>query len=567
MDLKQYEQKKFALAEIIRATQAIDTKDGALLSEARELQARLAEDRFNVMVVGRFSRGKSTLMNALLGGNYLPTGIVPLTSVITTVRYGSRKQVVLHFTGTGLAREAPLSQLAEYVTQRENPGNVKKLAYAEVQFPIELLRRGFFFVDSPGLGSPIIENTLTTERFLPQADAFVLVTSYESPLSVEEDRILQRIRNANKKLYIAMNKQDTVGPEDRDEAIKFVRKRLKQFGFAEEPQIFSISAKEALGAKQTQNATQLERSGLQAFETELLRFLIEERAQWFLTNMYKRTMNFLLERSHAEQSPGVEDPCKVLIERLRQQQSFILGASDRLQDSTRTDANITDGPYVLEVDRKTGCRICGEVLESIFRFLSKYQYDLTINPETQQDHAKRGGFCTLHTWQYEGISSPQGVCEAYPRLTHHIAEELARFAGRVSQQGRSIEMLRSLLSTSKTCRVCQERIDAERMAVENVAAAVRQAAHQEPHVPACCLPHLVLVIESLGQGTDAQNLLQAHAHLMERTTEDLQRYALKHNALRRHLTSEEERRASQLALLLLAGHRNVSAPWVIEYLI
>jgi len=57
MDLKQYEQKKFALAEIIRATQAIDTKDGALLSEARELQARLAEDRFNVMVVGRFSRG------------------------------------------------------------------------------------------------------------------------------------------------------------------------------------------------------------------------------------------------------------------------------------------------------------------------------------------------------------------------------------------------------------------------------------------------------------------------------------------------------------------------------
>ena len=57
MDLKQYEQKKFALAEIIRATLAIDAKDGALLSEARELQARLAEDRFNVMVVGRFSRG------------------------------------------------------------------------------------------------------------------------------------------------------------------------------------------------------------------------------------------------------------------------------------------------------------------------------------------------------------------------------------------------------------------------------------------------------------------------------------------------------------------------------
>lgn len=567
MDLKQYEQKKFALAEIIRATQAIDTKDGALLSEARELQARLAEDRFNLMVVGRFSRGKSTLMNALLGGDYLPTGIVPLTSVITTVRYGSRKQVVLHFTGTGLTREAPLSQLAEYVTQRENPGNVKKLAYAEVQFPVEVLRRGFFFVDSPGLGSPILENTLTTERFLPQADAFILVTSYESPLSEEEDRILQRIRNMRKKLYVVLNKQDTVGREERDEAIEFVKERLEQFSFAEDPQIFSISAREALEARQPQNATQLERSGLQEFETELMRFLIEERAQSFLVNMYERTTSFLIERSRAGRSPALEDAYLALIERLRDQRSVILGASDPPQDLIRTDANAAAGPYALEVDRKTGCRICGEILESIFRFLSKYQYDLTIQPEMQQDHARRGGFCTLHTWQYEGISSPQGVCEAYPRLTHSIAEELARFAGCVSQQGESIETLRSLLSTSRTCRVCQERIDAERRAVAKAADAVRRAADQERHVPACCLPHLVAVIESLGPGTGAQNLLQAHAHLMERTSEDLQRYALKHDALRRDLTSEEERRASQLALLLLAGHRNVSAPWVIEYLI
>jgi hypothetical protein len=54
---------------------------------------------------------------------------------------------------------------------------------AEIQLPAEILRRGFYFVDTPGLGSVIVENTLTTETFLPEADAFVLVTSYESPLS------------------------------------------------------------------------------------------------------------------------------------------------------------------------------------------------------------------------------------------------------------------------------------------------------------------------------------------------------------------------------------------------
>ncbi len=183
MNLKEYEQAKFAITDIIRSAQAIDTKDDALHAECRDLLTRLAEDRFNLLVVGRFSGGKSTLMNALLGGDHLPTGIVPLTSVLTTVRYGSRKHVLLNFNDSGLRREVPLSQLSEYVTQQSNPGNTKHIAYAEIELPVEILRRGFFFVDSPGLGSAISENTQTTEQFLPEADAFILVTSYESPLS------------------------------------------------------------------------------------------------------------------------------------------------------------------------------------------------------------------------------------------------------------------------------------------------------------------------------------------------------------------------------------------------
>jgi len=166
MDLKEYEQRKFHLAEIIRSAQAINTKSTELNGDCRELLARLAEDQFNLMVVGRFSRGKSTLMNAILGGDYLPSGIVPMTSVITTVRYGSRPQVVLHFRDSGLNREVPLSPLDEYVTQKGNPGNAKKIGWAEIQLSVEILRRGFFFVDTPGPGSPIAENTLTTERFL-----------------------------------------------------------------------------------------------------------------------------------------------------------------------------------------------------------------------------------------------------------------------------------------------------------------------------------------------------------------------------------------------------------------
>ena len=567
ISLKEYEQRKFALAEIIRSAQAIDTNDGELLSETRDLLVRLAEDRFNLLVVGRFSRGKSTLMNAILGGDYLPTGIVPLTSVITTVRYGSRRQVVLHFIDSGLSREVPLSQLAEYVTQKENPGNVKKLAYAEVQFPVELLRRGLFFVDSPGLGSPIIENTLTTERFLPQADAFVLVTSYESPLSEEEDRILQRIRVAGKKLFVVVNKQDTVGAADRSEALRFVDERLESFSFAERPQVFSISARQALEVKQTKSAAQMDASGLEQFEEALMRFLIEERAQSFLANMYERAMAFLARRSHSQDRPEYQEKFRAVASRLREMGDAILGESVAKRSSAPNESDAIADISPLEIDKRTGCRICSVVLDGMFRFLSKYQYELAINPETQQEHGKRGGFCQLHTWQYEGISSPQGVCESYPKLVYRIAGELRDFAAHLARGAGALDEMRNLLPTVKTCRLCQTRLEAERGAIEDAAAALSGPADANLRSPACCLPHLTMLVQFLGAGKDSQRLIASHAVLLERTAEDLQRYAIKHDALRRHLASEEERRASQLALLLLAGHRNVSSPWVIEFII
>lgn len=563
MDLKQYEQKKFVLAEVIRSASAIDTKNSALQGDCRDLLARLAEDQFNLMVVGRFSRGKSTLMNAILGRDYLPTGIVPLTSVITTVRYGSRAQVVLHFRDHGLNREIPLPELADYVTQKGNPGNSKRIAWAEIQLPVEILRRGFFFVDTPGLGSPIIENTLTTERFLPEADAFILVTSYESPLSDEEDRILERIRNTGKKLFVVINKQDTVTREEREQARQFIIERLSTTLGREPEQIHSISARQGLEGRIDGDRQKLEESGIPGFESELLRFLTEDRAQSFLRNTYDRVMNLLLDWSRSDESADHEQAWKSVAERLRGEREAITGIAGLYEHITEMTGPSASA-WKLNIDRKAGCHICGVVLEATFRFLSKYQYQLTINPETQRDHAQRDGFCQLHTWQYEGISSPYGVCVAYPQLAHRVAaglEEIAVLAGDMT------EKIRGLLPTPRSCRVCEVRSRAEQAAVTEMAELARGAQGRAARIPACCLPHLAMVAERLGPGEATRELLVAHATLLERTAEDLQRYALKHDALRRYLTSEEERSASQIALLLLAGHRNLTSPWTIEYIL
>lgn len=123
-------------------------------------------------------------------------------------------------------QEIPLEALPQYVTQQGNPGNVKGIKDAEVQLPAEFLRRGFHFVDTPGLGSAIEENTRTTESFLPEADAFLLVTSYESPLSDEEVRFFRAAASSPRRIFMVVNKQDTVRDRERADALDYLQQKL-----------------------------------------------------------------------------------------------------------------------------------------------------------------------------------------------------------------------------------------------------------------------------------------------------------------------------------------------------
>jgi len=565
MNLKEYERAKFSLTEIVRSAQAIDSKDSDLQSASRELLTRLADDRFNLMLVGRFSRGKSTLINAVLGHPYLPTGILPLTSVITTVRYGSRPQAVLNFRNAGFPREIPLSQLPEYVTQQSNPGNVKRLAYAEIQLPVELLRRGLFFVDSPGLGSSIPESSETTERFFPEADAFVLITSYDSPLSEEEDRALIRIRQANRVLFVVVNKHDAVTANEREQVLEYVKERLAQYSFSREPLLFSVSARHALEGKQSGNDELVESSGIRRLEDALFQFLTDEKAEAFLANIQARISAFLAERYNLERLPERREILDGLLVRLHERTEQERTSPHLVTENEDKHAGAAVG---IALEKRTGCWICGQVLEAVFRFLSKHQYQLTIDRAAQQEHAQRGGFCSLHTWQYENVSSPYGVCASFPALAHRMASELQALANDVDGSATTFERINHLAASQNTCMVCQVRIEAERNAVHEAAARVREiTSSQAGKLPACCLAHLAMTSAALGRGQPAQLLLAAHAQFLERLGEDAQRYALRHDALRRYLTSEEERRASQLLLLMLAGHRNVSAPWQVEFLL
>jgi hypothetical protein len=343
------------------------------------------------------------------------------------------------------------------------------------------------------------------------------------------------------------------------------QRRMAEYSFSREPQIFSVSARQALEGKVSRRDELVGASGIHQFEEALLNFLIEERAEAFLVTMHERISAFLAQRRRLETVAENQKNLEGLSERLPGVRVPGADLSVDVAVPPRMDANRGIG---VALEKRTGCWVCGQVLEAIFRFLSKHQYQLTIDRKAQQEHAERGGFCSLHTWQYENISSPYGVCASYPVLAHRIASELQKIASDPDGALSTFERVNKLPASKRTCHVCQVRVAAERHAIDEAAARVREVSRlSSGTVPACCLVHLAMLSGVLGESESARFLLGVHAQFLERLGEDAQRYALRHDALRRYLTSEEERRASQLLLLMLAGHRNVSAPWQVEYLL
>jgi small GTP-binding protein len=321
--LHDYARLKLDLAAIVRSLlhTAERRKDDLSIADCRRILARLAEDRFNLAIVGQFSRGKSSLMNALLGSEKLPTGILPLTSVITTVTYGETERVLLQREGWTIPQEIRLDQLAEYVTQGQNPGNEKRVVLAEVQLPNELLRLGVHFVDTPGVASSIAANTRTTRQFLPEADAAILVTSFESPMTEAEVTFLQEVREHVHKVFVVVNKLDLAPATDRGPVLDAVRETVRVAFANSQPEIFAVSARQALHAKQSSSSEELAQSGFPALETALSEFLRTGKAREFLIRAADRTAQIAHQQELAiriSQRAGSPDDAGSLDERLKE---------------------------------------------------------------------------------------------------------------------------------------------------------------------------------------------------------------------------------------------------------
>lgn len=209
--------------------------------EARELAARVAEGRFYVACVGQFKRGKSTLLNALVGHEVVPTGFVPVTAVPTVIRSGNEIRARIRMRD-GSWRDIPMPDLKQYVTEELNPENEKGVDGAEVFVPSLLLSSGMCFVDTPGLGSVFTGNTATTQAFIPHIDAALVVVGADPPIAGEELTLVEAVGKQVQDLILVINKADRTSDPERAAAAKFTRDILEKRLRRPMGEVFEVSA-------------------------------------------------------------------------------------------------------------------------------------------------------------------------------------------------------------------------------------------------------------------------------------------------------------------------------------
>ncbi|HYB42209.1 MAG TPA: dynamin family protein [Candidatus Methylomirabilis sp.] len=218
-----------------------------MADEAERTSERLERGRFHVGCVGQFKRGKSTLLNALIGDPVLPTGVVPVTSVITVIGHGDERRARV-LTSAGGWEAIPIASLADYVSEAGNPGNRKGVEVVEVSVPSPLLEAGMCLVDTPGVGSVFAEAARATHGFVPQIDAVVVVLGADPPISGDELALIAEVARSAETAIFVLNKADRLPAGERREASQFCARILEERLARPIGPILEVSATERLSS-------------------------------------------------------------------------------------------------------------------------------------------------------------------------------------------------------------------------------------------------------------------------------------------------------------------------------
>jgi ribosome biogenesis GTPase A len=270
-------EQRNSIAGVLRVLLALSdsgTGNNSLHEKLLSLERKLASNQLHLAVLGQMKRGKSSFINALMGAEILPTGVLPVTAIITEIRYGLAPKATILYS-TGAREQVDPGTLAGYITESGNPGNRKQVASLELAYPSPFLESGIILIDTPGIGSTHAHNTRTTEGYLEKVDAGIVMLSVDPPITEVESHFIRNLKQEIPKLFFVLNKVDTASAEEVSHISRFLQDELSRLQI-ESPEIFCLSARRAIEGRAKPPATAAS-SGIETFEQRLRTFLLEEK--------------------------------------------------------------------------------------------------------------------------------------------------------------------------------------------------------------------------------------------------------------------------------------------------
>ena len=214
--------------------------------QVRQLADRMQKQEMTLAVIGQFKRGKTSLVNRILGDDILPVGIVPITAAVTRIRYqqqdgaeqaagteqpdgaerpDAEQNSAAHsarvWLRNGLCEEVPAQELHRYISEQENRNNELGVAEVELCTDADFLKDGLVLVDTPGVGSVHENNSRSAYDFARESDGVIFMLSVDSPINQIEIDFLRDTRRFAGKFYFVVNKIDIIDDEELQEYLDY----------------------------------------------------------------------------------------------------------------------------------------------------------------------------------------------------------------------------------------------------------------------------------------------------------------------------------------------------------
>ncbi|MFC4683904.1 dynamin family protein [Exiguobacterium sp. s149] len=223
----------------------------------QQQQQQFLRQRFEIVVVGEFSTGKSTFINALLQKEVLPSRVTPTTATINFIRHltegpGNECAVVHYYDGK--EEEVSFDQLDQYVTEMSKLLDVSNaIRHVDLFIDSPYLQNGVVLVDTPGLQALNPEHERITKDKIRTSQASILLFNMEQPGKRTEFEFLKDLSDSIDRIFFVANRLDGIPKNEIEEVVQSLETALRQNDYCQisRANVYPVSALQALKAHDT----------------------------------------------------------------------------------------------------------------------------------------------------------------------------------------------------------------------------------------------------------------------------------------------------------------------------